>query len=296
MNFGKVITAMITPFNEFGQVDVEATERLIEHLIENGSDALVVGGTTGESPTLTTEEKKLVFKTAVQVVNGRVPVIAGTGSNNTQASIELTNAAASIGVDAVMLVAPYYNRPSQEGLYQHFKTIADSTKLPVMLYNVPGRSAITIDVETTLRLAQIPNIVSMKEASEDLDAMALLIDQAPAGFTVYSGDDSLTLPVLAIGGAGVVSVASHIFGKEMQQMATLFEGGKVQAAARMHRQLLPGMKALFAAPNPVPVKAALEMYHIKTGSVRLPLLPLTAEQEQSLRETLEPIWSATIVS
>lgn len=287
---------MITPFNEFGQVDVEATERLIEHLIENGSDALVVGGTTGESPTLTTEEKKLVFKTAVQVVNGRVPVIAGTGSNNTQASIELTNAAASLGVDAVMLVAPYYNRPSQEGLYQHFKTIADSTKLPVMLYNVPGRSAITIDVETTLRLAQIPNIVSMKEASEDLDAMALLIDQAPAGFTVYSGDDSLTLPVLAIGGAGVVSVASHIFGKEMQQMATLFEGGKVQAAARMHRQLLPGMKALFAAPNPVPVKAALEMYHIKTGSVRLPLLPLTAEQEQSLRETLEPIWSATIVS
>lgn len=229
-------------------------------------------------------------------MNGRVPVIAGTGSNNTQASIELTNAAASLGVDAVMLVAPYYNRPSQEGLYQHFKTIADSTKLPVMLYNVPGRSAITIDVETTLRLAQIPNIVSMKEASEDLDAMALLIDQAPAGFTVYSGDDSLTLPVLAIGGAGVVSVASHIFGKEMQQMATLFEGGKVQAAARMHRQLLPGMKALFAAPNPVPVKAALEMYHIKTGSVRLPLLPLTAEQEQSLRETLEPIWSATIVS
>lgn len=287
---------MITPFNEFGQVNVEATERLIEHLIENGSDALVVGGTTGESPTLTTEEKKLVFKTAVQVVNGRVPVIAGTGSNNTQASIELTNAAASLGVDAVMLVAPYYNRPSQEGLYQHFKTIADSTKLPVMLYNVPGRSAITIDVETTLRLAQIPNIVSMKEASEDLDAMALLIDQAPAGFTVYSGDDSLTLPVLAIGGAGVVSVASHIFGKEMQQMAILFEGGKVQAAARMHRQLLPGMKALFAAPNPVPVKAALEMYHIKTGSVRLPLLPLTAEQEQSLRETLEPIWSATIVS
>ncbi|MEK4564934.1 4-hydroxy-tetrahydrodipicolinate synthase [Alkalihalobacillus sp. FSL R5-0424] len=296
MNFGKVITAMITPFNEFGQVDVEATERLIEHLIENGSDALVVGGTTGESPTLTTEEKKLVFKTTVKAVNGRVPVIAGTGSNNTQASIDLTNEAATIGVDAVMLVAPYYNRPSQEGLYQHFKTIAESTNLPVMLYNVPGRSAITIDVETTLRLAQIPNIVSMKEASEDLDAMALLIDQAPAGFTVYSGDDSLTLPVLAIGGAGVVSVASHIFGKEMQQMATLFEAGKVQAAARMHRQLLPGMKALFAAPNPVPVKAALQMYHIKTGSVRLPLLPLTAEQEQSLRDTLEPIWSATIVS
>lgn len=296
MNFGKVITAMITPFNEFGQVDVEATERLIEHLIENGSDALVVGGTTGESPTLTTEEKKLVFKIAVQAVNGRVPVIAGTGSNNTQASIELTNEAATIGVDAVMLVAPYYNRPSQEGLYQHFKTIAESTNLPVMLYNVPGRSAISIDVDTTLRLAHIPNIVSMKEASEDLDAMALLIDQAPAGFTVYSGDDSLTLPVLAIGGAGVVSVASHIFGKEMQQMANLFENGKVQAAAKMHRQLLPGMKALFAAPNPVPVKAALEMYHIKTGSVRLPLLPLTAEQEQSLRDTLEPIWSATIVS
>ncbi|TSB46981.1 4-hydroxy-tetrahydrodipicolinate synthase [Alkalicoccobacillus porphyridii] len=296
MNFGKIITAMVTPFNEFNQVDVEATKRLIEHLIDNGSDAIVVGGTTGESPTLTTDEKLLVFKTAVDCVNGRIPVIAGTGSNSTKASIELTEQATKLGVDAVMLVAPYYNRPSQEGLYQHFKAIAETTALPVMLYNVPGRSSVSIDVETTLRLADIPNIVSMKEASEDLDAMALLIEHAPKGFTVYSGDDSLTLPILSIGGAGVVSVASHIFGNEMQQMISSFEHGQIKEAASIHRQLLPGMKALFAAPNPVPVKAALEMYQIRTGSVRLPLLPLTGEQEKVLRQTLEPIWTATYVS
>lgn len=295
MNFGKIITAMVTPFDELNQINVEATKQLIDHLIANGSDAIVVGGTTGESPTLSTEEKLLLFKTAVDHVNGRITVIAGTGSNNTQASIQLTEQAANLGVDAVMLVAPYYNRPSQEGLYQHFKAIAESTKLPIMLYNVPGRSAVTIEVETTLRLAQIPNIVSMKEASEDLDEMAKLIDAAPSGFTVYSGDDSLTLPVLAIGGNGVVSVASHIFGNEMQRMVESFEKGQVQAAATLHRQLLPGMKALFAAPNPVPVKTALDKYYVRTGTVRLPLIPLTTEQESALYSTLDAIWDATYV-
>ncbi|MCM3713509.1 4-hydroxy-tetrahydrodipicolinate synthase [Alkalihalobacillus oceani] len=288
MNFGRILTAMVTPFNQHGQVDVEATKELVAHLISNGSDALVVGGTTGESPTLSTEEKCLLFETVVKAADGKVPVIAGTGSNNTQASIELTQKAEKLGVDGIMLVVPYYNKPSQEGIFAHFSTIARSTKLPVMLYNIPGRSAVTMSVETTLRLAQIPNIVATKEASADLEAMAAIIEGAPDGFSLYSGDDSLTLPILSIGGIGVVSVASHIIGNEMQQMVRNFQAGQVQAAALQHRQLLPIMKSLFMAPNPTPVKAALEMQGIKAGPVRLPLVPLSAEQQQQLKSVITP--------
>ncbi|MET3504356.1 4-hydroxy-tetrahydrodipicolinate synthase [Halalkalibacter oceani] len=288
MNFGRILTAMVTPFNQHGQVDVEATKELVAHLISNGSDALVVGGTTGESPTLSTEEKCLLFETVVKAADGKVPVIAGTGSNNTQASIELTQKAEKLGVDGIMLVVPYYNKPSQEGIFAHFSTIARSTKLPVMLYNIPGRSAVTMSVETTLRLAQIPNIVATKEASADLEAMAAIIEGAPDGFSLYSGDDSLTLPILSIGGIGVVSVASHIIGNEMQQMVRNFQAGQVQAAALQHRQLLPVMKSLFMAPNPTPVKAALEMQGIKAGPVRLPLVPLSAEQQQQLKSVITP--------
>uniref|UniRef100_UPI000371AF4B 4-hydroxy-tetrahydrodipicolinate synthase n=1 Tax=Halalkalibacterium ligniniphilum TaxID=1134413 RepID=UPI000371AF4B len=223
-----------------------------------------------------------------ETVNGRVPVIAGTGSNNTAASIELTKKAEEIGVDGIMLVAPYYNKPSQEGLYQHFKVIAESTKLPVMIYNIPGRSVVNIDVETTLRLAEIKNIVATKEASGDLDAMAEIIERAPEGFSLYSGDDSLTLPILAIGGTGVVSVASHVIGNEMQQMVRNFTAGQVQAAAQQHRQLLPLMKTIFIAPNPTAVKEALEMQGVPVGSVRLPLVPLTAEQKQQLQLVMQP--------
>ncbi|MBP3950669.1 4-hydroxy-tetrahydrodipicolinate synthase [Bacillus suaedae] len=288
MNFGRVITAMVTPFNQHGQFDKEATKELVHHLIANGSDALVVGGTTGESPTLSTDEKLTLFQTVVETVNGQVPVIAGTGSNNTQASIELTKQAEAIGVDAVMLVVPYYNKPSQEGMYAHFSAIAQATKLPVMLYNIPGRSAVNMSVETTLELAQIPNIVATKEASGDLDAMASIIEHAPEGFSLYSGDDSLTLPILAIGGVGVVSVASHIIGNEMQQMVRNYQAGQVAAAAMQHRQLVPVMKNLFIAPNPTPVKAALEMKGIRVGSVRLPLLPLSAEQQHELQTVVHP--------
>lgn len=288
MNFGRIVTAMVTPFNQHGQVDVEATKELVKHLISNGSDALVVGGTTGESPTLSLEEKCLLFKTVVKAVNGQVPVIAGTGSNNTYASIELTRQAEEIGVDAIMLVVPYYNKPSQEGLFAHFSTIAAATRLPVMLYNIPGRSSVNMSAETTLRLAEISNIVATKEASADLDAMATIIEHAPEGFSLYSGDDSLALPILAIGGIGVVSVASHIVGNEMQQMVRNYQAGQVQAAAMQHRQLVPVMKSLFMAPNPTPVKAALEMKGVKAGSVRLPLLPLTAEQQQELQTVVSP--------
>ena len=286
MNFGQVVTAMVTPFNEHGDIDFEATRNLIEHLLANGTDSLVVSGTTGESPTLTTAEKVELFKFVVQVVNGRVPIIAGTGSNNTRESIELTRLAEDVGVDGIMLVAPYYNKPCQEGMFQHFQTIAAATSLPVMLYNVPGRTMVNIAVDTVVRLAAIPNIVAIKEASGNLEAMAEIIEQTPAGFSLYSGDDGLTIPVLAIGGVGVVSVASHIIGNEMQTMIQNFKMGNVQEAASEHRTLLPVMNALFAAPNPSPLKAALNLKGIQVGGVRLPMIPLNDEQLHALQRTL----------
>lgn len=289
MYFGQVLTAMVTPFDQNGEVDFNATRNLVNYLIANGTDGLVVAGTTGESPTLTTEEKVALFKFVVDVVDGRVPVIAGTGSNNTRASISLTSLAEEVGVDGIMLVAPYYNKPSQEGLYQHFKAIAESTRLPVMLYNIPGRSVVNISVETIVRLAKITNIVSIKEASGNLDAMAEIISQTPSAFTVYSGDDGLALPILAIGGAGIISVASHIIGNEMQEMINSFKNGQLQEAATKHRSLLPIMRALFAAPSPSPVKAALNINGINVGGVRLPMVPLTAEEESALKSILPAI-------
>jgi len=286
MNFGQVLTAMVTPFDQNGEIDFNATRELVNYLIANGSDGLVVAGTTGESPTLTIEEKVSLFKFVVEVVNGRVPVIAGTGSNNTRASISLTRLAEEAGVDGIMLVVPYYNKPSQEGLFQHFKAIADSTVLPVMLYNIPGRSVINMTADTIVRLSKIDNIVAIKEASGNLDAMAEIISLTADDFTLYSGDDGLTLPVLAIGGAGVVSVASHIIGNEIQEMVNSFKNGHLKDAASAHRHLLPIMKSLFAAPNPTPVKAALNLTGIKVGSVRLPLVPLNGEEKLALQKVL----------
>lgn len=287
MNFGKIITAMVTPFDQNGEIDYNGVRTLVNYLIANGSDGLVVAGTTGESPTLTTEEKVELFKYVVKVVEGRVPVIAGTGSNNTRASISLTEQAEEAGVDAIMLVTPYYNKPSQEGLYQHFKAIADSTKLPVMLYNIPGRSVVNINVDTVVRLSEIENIVCIKEASGNLDAMAEIISRTPNDFSLYSGDDGLTLPVLSIGGAGVVSVAAHVMGNEMQDMIDNFLKGNIQEAAAAHGHLLPKMKALFAAPSPSPVKAALNLSGVAVGSVRLPMVPLNEDELRTLQNALQ---------
>jgi len=287
MNFGQVLTAMVTPFDQNGEIDFNATKTLVEHLITNGTDGLVVAGTTGESPTLTTEEKIELFKCVVEAAAGRVHVIAGTGSNNTQASMSLTKLAEETGVDGIMLVAPYYNKPSQEGLYQHFKTIAESTSLPVMLYNIPGRSIVNISVETVVRLSEIPNVVSIKEASGNLDAMAEIISKTPSDFTLYSGDDGLTIPVLAIGGAGIISVASHIIGNDMQEMINAFKNGDVQKAAATHRNLLPIMRALFIAPSPSPVKAALNLNGIQVGGVRLPMVPLSNKEQSALEKALQ---------
>lgn len=287
MNFGTILTAMVTPFDSKGDIDFTATRNLVNYLISNGTEGLVVAGTTGESPTLSAEEKVELFKFVVEVVGGRVPVIAGTGSYNTRASITLTKQAEEAGVDGIMLVVPYYNKPSQEGLYQHFKAIAESTKLPIMLYNIPGRTSINMTVETTVRLAQIPNIVALKDASGNLDAMSEIISKTPKDFAVYSGDDGITLPVLSIGGTGVISVAAHIIGNEMQTMIHKFKNGKLQEAAIIHRTILPIIKALFAQPSPTPVKAALNLKGINVGSVRLPMVPLNEEELKNLQETLE---------
>lgn len=287
MNFGKIITAMVTPFDANGDIDFPATEALIEHLIANGSDGLVVAGTTGESPTLSAAEKLALFKFTAERVNGRIPVIAGTGSNDTRSSVMLTKQAQEAGVDGIMLVTPYYNKPAQDGLFEHFKTIAAATHLPVMLYNIPGRSAVNMAPETIILLSAVDNIVSVKEASGNLDAASMIIEGTPEDFTVYSGDDGLTLPLMAIGADGIVSVASHIIGNEMQEMVANFTNGKLKEAAAQHRKLLPVMNALFAAPNPVPVKTALQLMGIQTGSVRLPMIPLNDKETATLRQLLE---------
>lgn len=285
--FGRVSTAMVTPFDINGHIDFAKTTQLINHLIENGTDSLVVAGTTGESPTLTKEEKLALFKHVVKVTDGRVPVIAGTGSNNTYSSIELTKKAAEIGVDAIMLVAPYYNKPNQAGLYEHFKAIAASTDLPVMLYNIPGRSSVNIAPETIIELSKIKNIVSVKEASGDLNAMTKIIAETDDDFLLYSGDDGIALPVLSIGGAGVVSVASHIIGSEIQELVQAFLDGRYQEAAKLHQTLLPIMEAMFAAPSPVPVKTALQVKGLDVGSVRLPMVPLSEQERASLIDIIK---------
>ncbi|WP_090083122.1 4-hydroxy-tetrahydrodipicolinate synthase [Lentibacillus persicus] len=286
MNFGQVLTAMVTPFDQNGGIDFNQTRTLINYLIANGSDGIVVAGTTGESPALSDSQKLELFRFTANIADGRVPIIAGTGSNNTRASIQLTQQAEQTGVDAIMLTTPYYNKPSQEGLYEHYKAIAHATSLPVMLYNIPGRSAVAIAPETIIRLSEINNIVSVKEASGDLDAMAEIIQKTPEDFTLYSGDDSLALPVMAIGGNGVISVAAHVLGNEMQEMATQFKQGNVQEAAVIHQTILPVMKALFKQPSPSPVKAALNMMGIHVGDAQLPMLPLTDDEKQQLRQML----------
>lgn len=282
MGFGRLHTAMVTAFDDEGQLDLDRQTAIIEHLIETRTETIVVAGTTGESPTLTQGEKLKLFEHTLQVAKGRVKVIAGTGSNNTVESIELTRRAEDLGVDGIMLVTPYYNRPNQEGLYQHFRAIAESTSLPVMLYNVPGRTGVNMTAETVCRLAEVPNISMVKEASGDLGQMTEIIRNTPDDFLLYSGDDSLILPVLAIGGHGVVSVASNVIGTQVSQMIEAFISKRMDEAARLHQELYPKFKALFAAPSPVPVKEVMTDLGLNTGPVRQPLVPLSAAEREQI--------------
>ncbi|QKS71381.1 4-hydroxy-tetrahydrodipicolinate synthase [Paenalkalicoccus suaedae] len=291
MNIGRVVTAMVTPFNEKGQIDFPQIKVLLDYLIANGTDAVVVGGTTGESATLSLEEKEALYAESVRAAAGRIPVIAGTGMNDTHATAELTIRAEKANVDGIMLVAPYYNKPSQQGLYEHFKTIAGKTSLDVMLYNVPGRTMVNMLPETVIALSQIKNITSVKEASGNLDQMTAIISNTPDDFTVYTGEDSLTLPSMAIGATGVVSVASHVIGSHMQDMIARYLKGDIHGASSIHGRIVPLMKAMFIAPSPSPVKAALAFQGINSGGVRLPLIPLTEEEKTIVQKALETIHS-----
>lgn len=286
MDLGRISTAMVTPFGEDGSINYTQVERLIDHLLSTGTESLVVCGTTGESPTLTAREKDELIRFTVKMVNGRVPVIAGTGSNSTAASIEATKAAEAAGVDGIMLVVPYYNKPDQKGIYAHFKAISESTDLPIMLYNIPGRSVVNMLPETVLELSRIPSIQAVKEASGDLDQMTEILSGVDDDFRVYSGDDGLTLPLLAIGGAGIVSVASHVVGDDMNKMIVAFEEGRHLDAAFIHQSMLPLIRALFSKPNPVPVKYALSKLGVDAGSVRLPLVGMTDEE----KEKFDVVW------
>ena len=283
---GTVITAMVTPFDEGGEVKYSTAAELARYLVDHGSTGLVVSGTTGESPTLTGAEKLKLFRVVVEAVGGRAAVIAGTGDNCTAASMRLTREAASTGVDGILLVTPYYNKPTQEGLYRHFRAVAEATALPVMLYNVPGRTGVNLHVETVLRLAEIENIIALKEASGNLEQAAEICAQAPPGFSLYSGDDALTLPLLSLGAVGVVSVASHLVGPQIAAMIECFKQGRVVEATRLHLALLPLFKGLFVAANPIPVKAALNLVGIDVGRPRLPLLPLTGKDLAGLTRLL----------
>lgn len=288
MDFGRLITAMVTPFDHNLQVDWKQTGALIDYLIEEQqSESLVVGGTTGEAPTLTEEEKVELFKFAVNQANGRCKIIAGTGNYDTAQSIKLTKKAEALGVDGILLVAPYYSRPSQEGIYTHYKMIAEATSLPVMLYNIPKRTGVNMTADTTIRLSQIPNIVASKEAHSDLDLITRILTNTRADFKIYSGDDNLTLPMMAVGGHGVVSVASHVIGKEMNNMMNAYLAGDVQTASELHGQLHPIFTGLFIAPNPVLVKYALSLHGLDVGTVRPPLIRATREEEQIITSLLQ---------
>lgn len=284
---GTVITAMVTPFDEQGEIKYDTAAELALYLVDHGSTGLVVSGTTGESPTLTGEEKLKLFRTVVEAVGGRATVIAGTGSNSTAASVELTARAASTGVGGILLVTPYYNKPTPEGLYRHFRAVAGATDLPVMLYNVPGRTGVNMNMETVLRLAEIDNIVALKEAGGDLEQAGEICAGAPAGFSLYSGDDALTLPLLSLGAAGVVSVASHLAGPQIAAMIEHYKEGRPAEAAKLHLSLLPLFQGLFMAANPIPVKAALNLLGHEVGPLRPPLLPLQGEKLTVLSRLLE---------
>lgn len=284
---GRVLTAMATPFAADGSVNLEVAARLADRLVATGSDGIVVCGTTGESPTLSAAEREALFRAVVQAVGDRAKVVAGAGANSTAAAIAATKAAAKAGVDATLQVVPYYNKPPQAGLYEHFRAIATAEPdLPVMLYDVPGRTACSLEAKTTIALAEIDNVLALKDASGDLTKTSQICSNTPAGFSVYAGDDALTLPVLAVGGVGVVSVASHLVGDRLQEMIGAFEAGSIARARAVHSSLLPLFEALFLEPNPMPVRAALALQGWPVGEPRLPLVPLGLESERVLREVL----------
>ncbi len=278
MSFGELITAMVTPFDKNNKVNLEEASQLIEHLIKNESDGILLAGTTGESATLTDEEKIELFTLGVKRFKAKTKIIAGTGTNDTGHSVELSMEAQKTGVDCLLCVTPYYNKPSQAGLYRHFEKIASSVKIPIILYNVPSRTACNITAKTVIELSKIENIIGVKEASSDFKQIAEIIGGTDEGFLVYSGNDGDTLPMLSLGAYGVISVASHLVGKDIKKMINNFKSGRTNEAAKLHRWLLDIFYGIFISTNPVPVKTALNLKGFNAGGVRLPLCEMTGEE------------------
>jgi 4-hydroxy-tetrahydrodipicolinate synthase len=285
--FGAVVTAMVTPFKDDFALDLDRAGQLARWLLDHGTDALVVAGSTGEAATLTDQEKIDLFRTVVEATEGHGHVIAGTGTYDTAHSIHLTSEAERAGADAVLVVAPYYNKPPQRGLLAHFTAIATATSLPVIVYNIPGRTAIRIEHDTLLRLAEVPNIVAVKDSTGDLDGVSKLIGAAPNGFEVYSGDDWATFLYCCLGGAGVVSVASHVAGEHISDMVALVEKGDLLGARAIHQRLLPLFHDLFVTSNPIPLKAAMSLIGQPVGPPRLPLVPATDDEVAKVRSAME---------
>jgi len=284
---GRLLTAMVTPFNSHGEVDYQQAKKLALALLDSGSDGVVVSGTTGESPTLSREEKLRLFAETKSAVADRGVVIAGTGNNDTKESQQVTREAEKIGVDACLLVVPYYNRPTQQGLWEHFRNIAQSTTLPCIIYNVPSRTVTNLTADTLIKLGQIDNIVGVKEASGDLGQISAIIQGTREDFLVYSGNDSDTFPMLALGGYGVVSVASHLVGIQIKDMMERFLNSEVREAAKIHRHLLPLIDALFIVSNPVPLKWTLNYLGFPVGKPRLPLVEPDEKSANLIQTTLK---------
>ena len=288
--FGRMITAMVTPFTADLELDLPRAAELADKLIAEGSDGLVVCGTTGESPTVFYDQKIELFKTVIEAVGGRVPIIANAGDNCTDDSVEFAKKVVALGVDAIMAVVPYYNKPPQEGLYRHFCTIASAVDVPVILYNIPGRCVINAEPATILRIArECENVVAVKQANADLSQTAAILAEAPDGFEVFAGDDELTLPMMGLGGTGVISVVSHVAGPRFREMIDAQAAGDHTRALRIHLELMPLMKALFMTANPIMVKKALELQGFGVGGVRLPLVEATAEQTAELERVMRHV-------
>jgi 4-hydroxy-tetrahydrodipicolinate synthase len=284
--FSGAFTALVTPFKN-GEVDVEALEGLVEFQIEGGINGLVPCGTTGESPTLSEEEDRLVIETVVRVTNGRVPVVAGTGSNNTASAIKYTKMAEEVGADGSLQVAPYYNKPTQEGLFRHYAAIAENTSLPLVLYNIPGRTNVTIAPETMAQLAEIPNIVGVKESTLSMNMVSDIRRLCGEEFAILSGDDPMTLPLMALGGTGVVSVASNIAPGAVSDMVAAMNSGDLARGRELHYKLLPLIRALSVETNPIPIKAAASLLGLCSDELRLPLVPMSGGNLSNLQTVME---------
>ena len=284
---GRLITAMVTPFTEDGKVDYTKAQEIASYLIENGSDGIVVHGTTGESPTLSHEEEYDLYKAVKEAVGSKGSVIAGTGSNSTDTTIKSTQKAEALGLDAALLVVPYYNRPTQDGLYCHYKAVAQNTSIPLIIYNIPGRTATNMIPETVLRVSEFKNYIGIKESAGDLNQATMIKQILPESFLMWSGDDSLTLPIMSVGGYGVISVASHIAGKNIKEMINSFMRGDIMRAQEINRALTPLFKVLFVTTNPAPLKYALGLLGMNVGIPRLPLVEPNEKEKDIIQRILK---------